>query len=282
MRYLEIHENHRPPRRHELERDLFWIGSARNGTLAERDAAKSGAQAAELLPDERGVRIQLLPRAPFRLTAAGVVGTSANVAWGDEVFFDDVRLTFVEDAGRGRRGLVAAVALAAVALAVVLLVPGGPQSSALTEPVAAPRFEPGRAACSAAGAGVEARAFEADRLGRAKRERYAFAGKDGVEALPLLREAVACFRDAGRIQDAQRVQAALADLCERLNVDVLSLGLTLSAALERERFAEALRTVRKLQALVGTGRTGAYAEWLDRTRRDLEGKLSHPQKSATR
>lgn len=282
MRYLEIHEIHRPPRRHELARDLFWLGSARNGTVVPRDATPRTEHAAELLPDVHGVRIELTPHARFRLTAGGVATRSAIAAWGDDVFFDDVRLTFVEVAERGTRGFWATAALGALACAALFLLPEGSEGARLGEPPAPPRFEPEHAICSASGAGIEARAFEAQRLGRAKRERYTFAAKDGVEALPLFAEAGACFRDAGRIQDAQRAQAEVAELCDRLNGDVLSLRLALSSALERQRFADARTMARKLQALLGTGRRGAYAEWLDDTRRELESKLSRPEKSATR
>jgi hypothetical protein len=280
--YVEIQRPGRPPERHALDRDLLWLGSAAEGAFCERELAASRRYEAELVPDGQGIRVETAPEATLQLRCGGVVLTRALVRWGESVSLGEVELSFISGREPGVGRGLGALALAAALLGVLAWSFGSlaPPAKPLTP--ALPELEDiGIVACTAPAVGAEARAFEAERFGVAKRERYAFDARDGLAALPLFREAATCFRDAGRLEDARRARAAADELREHLESDRALLHLALHAAERAGRPADALALLRKLEALTPPVRAGQYRGWLAAKSAKLQSQSAYPHKTAT-
>ncbi len=274
--WVDVHRPGAAAERFALEGTLVFIVEDGEGRLVPRDDA-SGRPGIELVPGSAGVKIAVRRGFPGRARAHGAEVQQTLLAWGDDLFVDDVRLAFLQRAKGGSRVFV----LVATVLAGATVVLG-----ALREPSARgrandPKPPPLAAAeksCTASGEAAEARAREAERRADAKRARYPFDPSDGVETLPLLEEAASCFRAAGRIEDARRSRAALDTWRERLDGDYASLRLALRGALAENRSNAALEAVRDLESLLSGRRDDPYFEWLESKRRELERTLARSSK----
>jgi hypothetical protein len=153
----------------------------------------------------------------------------------------------------------------------------GAASGGQSREVMAPPLYESETRCSASGAAAEARTVEAERLATAKRKRYPFDGHDGLASLPLFQEASACFRNAGRIQDAQRASGEFTSFERKLSEDYAALQLQLRTARSARQYSEALHVTRDLEALISGRPNDAYSEWLADVHRELERKLAQPR-----
>jgi len=200
----------------------------------------------------------------------------ALVPWGEDLFLDDVRVSVLEANESDRRKLVSLAVAVAVAAVVAVTFGGSDEArgGAPANEVPAPSLDAAEVGCPTSGSAAEARAVEAERLAMAKRERYGFDARDGVLSLPLFQEAAACFRDAGRLQDAQRVSLSLAAFAQKLGEDYAALRLQLRTARSEKQYAEALRVTRELEALVAARPIDAYSQWLANLHRELEQKIA--------
>jgi hypothetical protein len=269
--YVEVHAPEKPAERQPLKAELLWARSADGEcALYRRGQTETLTPEVRLVPKDDGVEIEAL-RPSVELVAQGVRVKGLLARWGDEVFVGRVRLAFVEAKGTERsQGVM--IILLLLALSAALFAFGGSQAldAAGREP-APPALYDGARACSASDpTAAEARAIEAERLAKAKRERYAFDTKDGVLALPLFQESSACFRGAGRIQDAQRLAAAFEGWQEKIDGDYAALQVRLRAARNEGRFADARRVTHELLALLTLRGGDAYAEWLQGLDREFD------------
>jgi hypothetical protein len=278
--WVDIHVPGLPPERRVLEADQVWVVERGRGALRARSEITGVPPDVALVPGEHGVLVKRRPDAAVRMRVHGSEVPEALVPWGDEVFLDDVRLSFLcRKDGSKARPLVLLLALLVASGAVLAAKRARPSESARgTEAIPPPLFVSG-AGCSVDGTkSAEARAIDAERTAVAKRERYVFDASDGVAALRLLDEAAGCFREAGRIEDARRATAELEEWQRKLDADYASLRLEVRAALSEKRTQRALRAARDLEDLLSTQPDHPYAEWLRSVRRDLERNGNKPKK----
>jgi hypothetical protein len=268
-RYVEVHRPEKAAERRELGGALVW----RDGALAEPDGAVSLTIGLEIVPEDEGVRLTAPSSESGAFSLEGRDCREALVPWGGEVYFDGARLTFLRDAAPRRpNALVLGLAVVVLAVTAVLGLGGLEDSAPGTAEVEAPPLEPAAAKCPDEEPSLAARrAREAERGAEAKRQRYPFDKRDGVEATVLFGEAVACYGQAGEPEAEARARAALAEWTRDLNEDYAGARLRLRVAREHGRHAEALGALRELEALVGH-RDGPYLDWLKALRRDLERK----------
>jgi hypothetical protein len=274
-RYAEIHAPGRPPIRQELDAIAAWVGAGKEGVIV-RQAELIGARSeVDLFPDANGVRVESADGASVALHFHGDRVRTAMVQWGDEIFLDDVRLTFLQTPGSRRERLLLGLLAVVTALTITSFLCRGAAADGIATPeLNPPSFFEVVASCTAVGPeAAEARGREAERLALAKKARYAFDARDGVEALALLQESAVCFRDVGRIQDAQRMSGEFGGFRERVGDDYAALRLRLRSALAAQRWREALDATRELERFLGQG-DDAYRQWLASLRRQLEQKTA--------
>jgi hypothetical protein len=230
--------------------------------------------AIELSPSADGVLVQTRPGARVVVRHEGRAITEVLAPWGDEVFVQGVRLTFVLDASSADRMRALFVGLFGVAVVVAALFGlRALRSQSQSTYVDPPALVGGQPSCPATDAqAAETRARDAESSGLAKRERYPFDPADGPEALSLLREAAVCFGTAGRTQDASRVDATAKEWEERLTSDYTALHTRLRVALEREQSGEALGAAKELELLLSRSGEHPYRDWLGARREQLEKK----------
>jgi hypothetical protein len=113
---------------------------------------------------------------------------------------------------------------------------------------------------------VQARSLERGRrleeLGLLRADRYPYDARDGVRAVHLYQEAESCYRAAGALNDAARMQEATTELSARVETDYAAARLSLSKALKAERWSVALEEVRRLLLLTEHVADHDYVEWL--------------------
>jgi hypothetical protein len=236
--------------------------------------------AIELSPRADGVLVQTKPGARVVVRHEGRAITEVLVPWGDEVFVQGARLTFVLDASSADRVRALVLGLGGVAVvAASLFGLRALRSQAQNTYVDPPALVGSQLACPETDAqAAESRARDAEGSGLAKRERYPFDPADGPEALSLLREAAACFGTAGRTQDAARADAAAREWEERLNSDYTALHTRLRVALERNQSGEALGAAKELELLLSRSGEHPYRVWLGARRQELEKTRKVAQK----
>ncbi len=238
------------------------------------DKTKSSGEpiAIELSPRADGVLVQTRADARVVVRHEGRAITEVLVPWGDEVFVQGVRLTFVLDASSADRVRALVLGLGGVAVvAASLFGLRALRSQAQSAYVDPPALVASQASCPETDAqAAESHARDAESAGLAKRERYPFDPADGPEAVSLLREAAVCFGTAGRSQDAARADAAASEWEERLNSDYTALHTRLRVALDREQSSEALGAAKELELLLSRSAESPYREWLVARRQELE------------
>jgi hypothetical protein len=202
------------------------------------------------------------------------------VPWGGEVFIGNVRLTFLKDSPNRR---TSPVLLLLTPVVFIVLGLGAYQAAlpddAYTHEVPAPPLfdEHQVSQCPEAEPSVaERRARLDERAALAKQERSAFDATDGMDAVSLLREAQACFQSADQADNASRMTDELSRWSGRLNEQYTTLRLRLRVALDKERHADALATVRELQTLLAHLKEGPYRQWLGQLGQTLERNVARP------
>ncbi len=125
---------------------------------------------------------------------------------------------------------------------------------------------------------AERRAAESERAASAKRQRFSFDPRDGVDALSLLRQSEACYRAAGELGIALRVHTDADNWLQILSTEYSTARLRLKFNLEHNRIAEAIETLDEVQAFIATDRQSPYSQWLVRTRESLLRRLNISQR----
>lgn len=103
----------------------------------------------------------------------------------------------------------------------------------------------------------------------ANRERAPYAVEDGVTAVTAFETAAACYRVAGRNEEANLAEEAAHAMRVLVERDYASRRLRLELALEHEDALRAMREVRVLRKLT-SGAKSPYADWLAMVDRRLE------------
>ena len=279
-RSVEIHAAGKVAVRRAFEEVLCCVTRQDGVDVVDKDVATGVPVLFEITPREDGVFVEMRPGKSSTVRYEGREVTSVLVPWGEEVFVNGVRLAFVLDASSAERArglvLVLGVAAAVGALFFGLGQFGSRSRSAEVEPPELGANQPSCAEPDARSAEERARASES--AGLAKRERYPFDPAEGPEALTLLREAAACFRSAGRIQDAARAEDAAREWGGRLQDEYAALRARLTLALDRKRSAEALGAAKELELLLGRIGDHPYRDWLAARRKELEKKPASARK----
>jgi hypothetical protein len=156
-------------------------------------------------------------------------------------------------------------------LSLWMLLEGG-QGAAIDEklPAVPPVFSDTEQECPESGGSVAAtQARRAAEAASHKRERYAFAAQDGIEAVRLYAVAEGCFHAAGEARDAARMKRAKNALVQRIEEDYRTHRLRLDRALKNRDYQDALRETRAIQALLAH-RDGTFLKWLEGLERKLQ------------
>jgi len=196
--------------------------------------------------------------------------------WGTVLSIGPVRFRIAQRGGAklvpgasaSTRNKALAVGIAALSLAVSVFLrqPSGQAKGAA--PHHPPQlFEP-HTACPL---DVEPRthAGQTWRAARARFDRYAFDRGEGVRAISLFGEAIACFSEAGNQALAATLETERSTIVREVEGDYLALRVGLERALASGKTREAMRSVRGLRALVAHVRDTAYADKLERLERIL-------------
>ena len=119
----------------------------------------------------------------------------------------------------------------------------------------------------------QARAYAQEKLevAESKRERLAFAARDGVEAVHLYELAAVCFQHAADAKGQHEAETLAHGIKESLAREFRTRNLRLSHTLRVEDYELAAADWRVLRELVG-GASGAYTEWLDHVAKALEAR----------
>jgi hypothetical protein len=167
--------------------------------------------------------------------------------------------------------LAAVITLISVAFAAW---PGGSRLAKHDEVEAPAVIEPLPAVCpDREEAAALRRAVASERAASAYREQFAFRAADGVKAIAVLDEAAACYAQAARTSEAERLRRTQAVWREAVEARYAAARLTLRRSLDQRRPDDALGAVRELEGLL-SGRSGPYADWLKRVRTDQERAIA--------
>ncbi len=274
FRSLEIQEPEKSAERFELTHRLACVlRGGRRAVLHAKDCP-SESHLFHIEPTDEGALLEVPKNAPGAFLLNGVTLRTALVPWGGEVFWEQSRLTFLQEAKAKKPSpvllLAAIAAVLALGFAVAKSAPDRSRAAAEVEaPVLAPASHP---SCSDNEPAMALRrAHEAERAAQVKREQFAFELADGVAALSLFAEAAACYGAAGLADDRLRVEADLQAWSQRVGERYAAARLRLHVARDQGRANEALGAVRELQRLL-RGSSGPYVDWLEALRRDLEFK----------
>jgi hypothetical protein len=118
-------------------------------------------------------------------------------------------------------------------------------------------------------------ATEKAQLGAAKRQRWMFYPRDGVEAVSLFEIAAACFRAGGDTPRAREAKRAAETLRAGVEEEFRVYRVQLDRALARSDSRVALAQIRLLRdMLFGRELDDEYVRWLTIMQRKLEAKAS--------
>jgi len=272
LRSLEIQEPEKSPERLELTHRLACVLRGGRRMMLPAKDCPSESHLFHIEPTDDGALLEVPKNAPGMFLFNGVTLRTALVPWGGEVFWEQSRLTFLQEAKAKKASPIVLLAAIGALLAVGFAVAkGAPERSSAAAEVEAPVLAAtSQSSCPDVEQGMaQRRAREAERAAQVKREQFAFELADGVEAISLLAEAGACYGAAGFAEDRARVEADLQAWSQRVAERYAAARLRLQVARDQGRATEALGAVRELQRLL-RGSSGAYVDWLEALRRDLE------------
>ena len=275
--FVEVHIPAGSPERHELPAGRSLVGIGADATVRVSPASRFADVELELELKADGVIVRGAAQTGDGIIFQGAAVLVAEVPWGEEIFAKGVRLTFLA-AGAKRTGPHPVLLFVAP---LVLLVAGFvafqslDTGDTLAREVDAPSLiDEDRPCTQASSQDAEHHAREAERAALAKKERFPFETRDGVEAASLLGEARACFGTAALEPDRARVDAELKQWSERLGQEYAALQLRLRVALDNDRQQDALGACQGLEALLARRPDSPYRQWLGSVRRQVEGKLA--------
>lgn len=274
MRYfLEIHAVDQPSQRVELAGRLaFVVRGGLRVALPARDCP-SELHLLQVEPSPAGAQVSIPQSAPGGFALNGATARSSVVLWGGEVFWEGLRLAFVQVDKPKERSPIVLLGLVGILLCAGFTVAGkAGHESASSEPEP-PQLTITPRTCPVGDAeATEKRARLAERTGIARQEQSAFIATDAAAALAAFGEAEGCYRAAGQEQDAARVNALGRDWAAQLSTDYAAGRLRLQRALMEQRNADALEAVTNLERMLA-GRSGPYVDWLAALRTELEGRV---------
>jgi hypothetical protein len=276
--FVEIHVPGTNPRRHELLGDRLTLGTGAGASIRVPASTKFEAEQLDVFTNDYGVHVQVPTGTKGALVFDGSEHRSVSGPWGCEVFVGNVRLAFLSDSS-GRRSspvLVLLVPVVLISLGLGAYRAALPNDLSVLEVAAPPLFdEQPIDGCSQSEPGVaEHHARDDERAALAKEERSAFDVTDGMDAVPLFNQALACFQVVDKPEDISRVADELSSWRSRLNEQYATLRLRLRLSLDSERHADALTAANELRALLAHQQEGPYRQWLVQISRTLEHKLS--------
>jgi len=274
FRVLEIQEPEKSPERIELTCRLACVLRGGRRAMMPAKDCPSESQLLHVEPTDDGALLEVPENAPGMFLFNGLTLRTALIPWGGEVFWEQSRLTFLQEAkAKKPSALVLLAALAALLALGFAVAKGAPGSSPVTAEVEAPTLaaKPQPGCPDTDPAMAQRRAREAERAARVKREQFAFELADGARAMALLAEAAACYGTAGLADERTRVEADLDAWSQRVSERYSAARLRLQVARDQGRATEALAAVRELRRLLH-GSPGPYVDWLESLRRDLEIK----------
>ena len=275
--FVEIHTAGGAVERHEIVGSEAVIGSGATSGIRPERVEAFHAEHLRLAPTDAGCRVSLMPGVGGLLVYGGAPQWEVLVPWGDEVFHDGARFTFLVESDVSKRPspvLLGAAALI-LTLAAVFFVRSSQDDDVSRRELEPPALLEKAVVCGDSDSGrADALAGERERTARAKEERSAFSIADGAEALSLLGEAEACYRVAGKPDDAERLKVELLRWIGQMNEDYAAARLRLRLALEHQRWRDALDTVQHLNALLVGHPPHPYTDWLNDLRHELERKIA--------
>jgi hypothetical protein len=271
-RLVEVQEPEKSPEKFELvHRFACVMRGGRRELLPARDCP---SESHLLEPSQEGVQVEVPKNAPGAFHFDGNSLRSAFVPWGGEVFWEQRRLSFLQEPdGKKASPLVFLVPLVALAMAGVAVAGRSPTRAGEDSEVAAPSLSASAATtCSTTdGSAALRQAREAERAARVKREQFAFDLADGPRAVALFDEAKACYETAGAVDEQARVETDGASFRQQVSERYAALRLRLEVAMDQGRTAEALAAARELRRLLQE-RPGPYLTWLEKLQEELERK----------
>ncbi len=267
--WVEIHGTGRRSERHAIGAGLRleWLDSRlRPAPLA---VAPKGTAGLELVVANEGVSVRLMQGTPNPLIVAGRAASEATVAFGDELYWGELRLSFLAEAARPTLLLAGLAAAALVIVGVFALRESVDERSRVG--FDAPDLTLPAASCDRQGpADMKPRAQQLMRAATAKEQSYPFVTGDGLIAAGYLAQAVACAEGAGDTVAVAALQQEQARWTQKLRGDYRALQLQLKLALEQKRDGEALKSTRLLLELLEKQPPGKYITWLTDLSRRLE------------
>lgn len=241
--FVEIHAANSTTERHEIVGAEARIGSGTTCAIRPRRAEAFQPEHVRLAPSDAGCAVSLMPGVAGPIMHAGAPQREVVVPWGDEVFLDGTRFTFLRESGPSKRPSPVLLGVAAVVLILVAVIfaRSAEDESASQLDLEPPALLEKASQCLESDpTRGEVLAKQTERSALAKEERSSFAVADGAQALGLLSEAEACYRLAGKDADAGRLKTELARWTGQMNEDYAAARLRLRFALEHQRWDEAL------------------------------------------
>lgn len=271
--YIEIHATDQASERLELANRLAFVTRGGFKVALPARNCPSELHLLEIEATPAGAQVNIPQGAPGSFALDGAMQRTAVVPWGGEVFWENLRVAFIQVAKPKERSPVVLLGLVGILLSSGFAVAGNSHRDVVTNEPEPPQIAMAPGACSASDAETSLRqAREAERSALARREQSAFVAADALAALRAFGEAKACYEKAGQAQDAARVDAFGRDWAAHLEADYAASRLQLQRALTQKRDAEALAAVKNLQQLLG-GRSGPYVDWLAVLRVELEARI---------
>lgn len=276
-RVVEVQYPGIAPERQELDTDLSWVRRGAALAWMKGGEGPSDAAAITLSPHDDGVWVQVGPSEPQGMVHEGAQHREVLVAWGGEVYFNNIRLTFLQqnEAEGQPRPIFLVALLVALACGGFSIMGQLSTADASTREVAAPSLGKSGAPCpeQEPTAALD-RAASAERAANGKEERFVFDSSDGLEALALLQQARTCYEVAAAAEAKQRAATELDRWSQRMNEYYTDLRLQLRVALDQHRVDDALKANRELGVLLADRPDDAYVKWLGEVRRELERKAA--------
>jgi len=274
--FVEIHAVGGAAERHEIVGQDVRVGSGATCAIRPRAANAFRAEHILLTPSDSGCRVRLAQGVQGPLMFGGAPQWEVLVPWGDEVFLEGMRFTFLRER---RSSMHTSPVLWGTAVVLALTALFFAQSSE-GETVAKRELEPvallvGRAHCPESDPSHMASfANQAEQSALAKEERTAFDTRDGAQALTLLRDAAACYQAAAENAESDRANLELTRWLAQMNEDYAATRLRLRLALQHQRWSEALEAVEHIQALLVEHSRGPYLDWLSELRSELQRRAA--------
>ena len=273
--YLEIAYPDGTTQRCRIEDEEVTAGRSPTAGIPMVNAQELQAEHLLLTPRVDGCWIAVAEGAEPKLQYGGREAPAALIPWGGEVRLGELTLVVtdkpfkesVSDATVGSPVALAALILMPLAGWLILTAPTDDIPTMTDAPP--PVLLPTEVVCSADGDESGLRGVEAAEAASHRGERYPFDAQEGVLAYGLYLEAESCYRGAGRMGDATRMQREGRSLRRRIDEDYQTHRLRFERALQHQRYDEALRESRALNALLRHLVDDEYATWMRMMERRL-------------